>query len=118
VRRGLRHRYKPLEWWRQEKVVYDNKGEDLVLVPHIKEIIRIPKEPVRPLSKHKRKRTAPPKSKSESESKEVVEEEEAEAAPNLVYNPEAGWDDKTEAQGIVIDFVGKQEVERRESFFW
>jgi centromere protein C len=111
VRRSLRHRYKPLDWWRLEKVIYDNKSDGLVLVPHIKEIVRIPKEPTESLGKHKRKRGT---SRAKSESVKVTHEE---LVPQGVFNPEEGWDDKTEPHGIVIDFVSKQEVERREFLF-
>ena len=31
-----------------------------------------------------------------------------------VFNPEEGWDDNTRQQGIVIDFITKEEVQRRE----
>jgi hypothetical protein len=41
VRRGLRHRYKPLDWWRQERVVYGRRESGVSYVPHIKEIIRV-----------------------------------------------------------------------------
>jgi hypothetical protein len=41
VRRGLRHRYRPLDWWRQERVVYGRRESGVSFVPHIKEIIRV-----------------------------------------------------------------------------
>lgn len=41
VRRSKRHRFRPLEFWRQEKVVYGRRESGLCLVPHIKEIIRV-----------------------------------------------------------------------------
>jgi centromere protein C len=72
----------------------------MTLVPHIKEIRRVPKDVVMPLSKATRKRA--PRSKSRT-----VEEE-------FVFNPEEGWDDNTDQQGVVIDFVTKEEVQRRQ----
>lgn len=41
VRRGTRHRYKPLEHWRLEKVVYGKRENGISYVPQIKEIIRV-----------------------------------------------------------------------------
>jgi centromere protein C len=41
IRRSLRHRYRPLEWWRQERVVYGRPESGISFVPHIKEIIRV-----------------------------------------------------------------------------
>ncbi|KAH7914014.1 Mif2/CENP-C like-domain-containing protein [Hygrophoropsis aurantiaca] len=101
VRRSRRHRFKPLEYWRQEKVVYGRSGGGVTLVPHIKEIIRIPQEPAEPLGKHhrKRKRSAPPRSKSRQ-----------------IENPEEGWDDETPTTGVVINFHSQEEVTRRVTF--
>ncbi|KAL4067832.1 Mif2/CENP-C like-domain-containing protein [Scleroderma yunnanense] len=102
VRRGRRHRYKPLEWWRQEKVVYGRRESGLTLVPQIKEIIRIPKEPPTLLGKAgKRKRGSSVRAKSKI--REV-------ASP---INPEEGWDDNTPAEGIVLDFLTQEPVRRR-----
>ena len=72
----------------------------MTLVPHIKEIRRVPKDVVMPLGKVTRKRA--PRSKSRT-----VEEV-------FVFNPEEGWDDNTDQQGVVIDFVTKEEVQRRQ----
>jgi centromere protein C len=70
-------------------------------VPHIKEIVRIPKEPTLPLGKFKRKRSAPPRSKSKTaESHESSDEEPI--------------DKDTDQSGIVLDFPSRDEVERRE----
>lgn len=102
VRRGRRHRYKPLEWWRQEKVVYGRRESGLTLVPQIKEIIRVPKEPPKPLGKAgKRGRAGSVRAKTR-ELKTPV--------PN---NPEEGWDEKTPADGVVLDFLTREPVKRR-----
>ena len=111
LRRGKRHRYRPLEWWRQEKVIYGRRESGITLVPHIKAILRIPKEEPVPLGKQKRKRRGMTKARSKSETVEGEEEE----LP-IVYNPEEGWDDKTGQQGVVLDFVSREEVQRREAF--
>ncbi|KAG1808562.1 Mif2/CENP-C like-domain-containing protein [Suillus variegatus] len=99
VRRSRRHRYKPLEYWRQEKVVYGGDTSGLILVPQIKEIIRIPQEPPKPLGKagKKRKRTGSERAKSIPEP----------------FDPEEGWDDETQESGVVIDYVTEEPVLRR-----
>ncbi len=103
VRRGQRMRYKPLEWWRLEKVVYGRRENGQCLVPNIKEIRRVPKEEVQPLgAKHRRKR------QTRSKSQSITEPE----IP-MIYNPEEGWDMDTKAEGVVVDYETKQEVTRR-----
>ena len=103
VRRGKRLRYAPLEWWRQEKVVYGRREAGMTFVPHIKEIRRVPKDVVIPLG-GKTTRKKGPRSKSQTVEKAFV------------FNPEEGWDANTDQQGIVIDFASKEEVQRRQSF--
>lgn len=98
VRRGARTRYKPLDWWRLEKVVYGRRESGPCLVPNIKEIHRVPKEEVVPLGKQKRGR-------SRAKSKTVEPEEP------IVYNPEEGWDDDTEQSCVVVNFENEEEVD-------
>ena len=69
------------------------------MVPHIVEILRVPKDPVQPLGKCKRKRSVPPRSRT--------------AESIVIYNPEEGWDKDTKREGHVFDFVTHEEVERR-----
>ncbi|KAF9227596.1 hypothetical protein BS17DRAFT_764046 [Gyrodon lividus] len=103
LRRGRRHRYKPLEWWRQEKVVYGRRESGLALVPQIKEIIRIPQEPPEPLGKvGRRKRGAGIRGKSKGR--------------DTPFNPEEGWDDKTPTNATIIDYATQEEVSRRVAF--
>lgn len=103
LRRGRRLRYKPLEWWRCEKVVYGRRESGTSYVPTIKEIHRIPKEEPQPLgAKHRRKR--PPRSQSKAG-------DDAQGA--LVYNPEEGWDEDTQAEAPIIDWRSKDEVLKR-----
>ena len=109
VRRSQRERYKPLEYWRGEKLVYGrtpNAGP--ILVPHIKEIIRIPKEVPVPLGA-KRKRGA---TRARSRSNKFEEEDDI-PPPLPVLNPEEGWDDNTEAKCTVISFTTGKDVVRR-----
>lgn len=87
-------RYAPLDWWRCEKVVYGRREAGEQLVPTIKEIRRIPKEETKPLgAKHRRKRSK---------------------KPELVLDPEEGWDDTTQPSGIVLKYPSKvEEIEKR-----
>ncbi|THH20901.1 hypothetical protein EW146_g546 [Bondarzewia mesenterica] len=107
LRRGTRMRYKPLEYWRQEKVVYGRRESGVSFVPSIKAIVRIPKEPPKPLgiTGKKHRRLSGPRSKSKT-----VDE------PVIAYNPEEGWDEKTEPNGNVLDWATGQEVMRRIAF--
>ncbi|KAJ7143199.1 Mif2/CENP-C like-domain-containing protein [Mycena crocata] len=115
VRRSHRVTYPPLEWWRLEKVVFGrDPASGPILVPHIKEIIRIPKEPVVPLGKkgRARRRTTP------APAGKVVEKviEKIVEVPVEDTNPEEGWDDETETQAVVKDYVTKKDVTRRVAF--
>jgi len=104
LRRGKRLRYEPLEWWRCEKVVYGRRDPSKkTYVPTIKEIVRIPKEPPKPLGiAHKSKRGSVPRRKTEE--------------PRPSQNPEEGWDGKTPTNGVVIDWITGNEVSRRLAF--
>ncbi|KAH8106929.1 Mif2/CENP-C like-domain-containing protein [Cristinia sonorae] len=109
VRRGARTRYAPLDWWRNEKVVYGRRESGPCLVPNIKEIHRVPKPEVVPLGKYaKKKRRAQSKAKSM--------DPEGEYEEGATYNPEEGWDDDTPQQGIIHDYEQEKEVEKRVAF--
>ena len=111
VRRSQREHYKPLEYWRGEKLVYGRTHHSgPILVPQIKEIIRIPKEVPVPL-RAKRKRGASTRARSQSKTLTAVEDPIPPALP--VVDPEAGWDDDTEAKCTVIHFTTREEVDRR-----
>lgn len=102
VRRSKRERFKPLEWWRGEKVVYGRTNSSgPILVPTIKEIRRIPTDTPQPLGKHKR-------GFNRARSKTVDRK-----APPAVYNPEEGWDDATDPFGEVYDIDKQALVVRR-----
>ena len=104
LRRGTRRRYKPLEWWRCEKVVYGRRENGVSVVPVIKDIIRLPKEAPEPLgNKKKSSRSKSTKGPSKSHANETV-----------LINPEEGWDDNTEPFGIVFDIATQQDLRRRQ----
>ncbi|ETW86246.1 hypothetical protein HETIRDRAFT_443810 [Heterobasidion irregulare TC 32-1] len=108
LRRGTRMRYAPLEWWRQEKVVYGRRDGGKSFVPSIKEILRYPKEPPKPLgiAGKKYKRSSAPRSKSKTVDEDAV----------LVYNPEEGWDSGTKEFGVIRDYITGQEITRRVAY--
>ena len=105
IRKSNREHIKPLEWWRGERYVYGRDRSTTpgpVYVAPIKEIMRIPKEPPVPLGS-KRKRLGRARSKSR-----MVEQ------PAVVYNPEEGWDDNTSEIGVILEYPGGEDKERRE----
>jgi centromere protein C len=110
VRRSQREHYAPLEYWRGEKLVYGrSRNSGPILVPQIKEIVRIPKEHSLPLG-GKRKRGS---TRARSRSQAVDAEEDAIPPALPVVNPEEGWDDDTQAVCTVVHYTSKEEVERR-----
>ncbi|KAF9268341.1 hypothetical protein L218DRAFT_853608, partial [Marasmius fiardii PR-910] len=98
IRRSQRKTYKPLQFWRNEKVVYGRPTHKngQILVPHIREIVRIPEDPVEPLGK-KRKRATRSRSR----------------APDPGGFPEEGWDIDSSEHGSVIDWKTKELIEKR-----
>ncbi|RDX46946.1 hypothetical protein OH76DRAFT_1442600 [Lentinus brumalis] len=108
LRRSKRRRYSPLAWWRLEKVVYGRRENGQSLVPSIKEIHRIAQMPAKPLGARRRRR-----GQSRKKSRTV----EPEAQQVLVYNPEEGWDEKTDSRCLVREYGDEdKEVERRVAF--
>lgn len=113
TRRSGRQHMAPLEYWRGERVQY-RPGQHQAI---IKEIIRVPEDPVMPLGAAARKRyqragtadgsTRGGRGRGKSHSRGVT---------GNVYNPHEGDDDNTDPQGVVKDYATGQEVERRESF--
>ncbi|KAG5337289.1 hypothetical protein C0989_009918 [Termitomyces sp. Mn162] len=105
VRKSTREHYKPLDWWRGEKLVYgrpSGSSNGHVLVPPIKEIIRIPKETPEPLGKRKRSSRARSKTAEDIHYKIIP-----------VNNPEDDWDKNTEEFCVLLDYDSMEEVERR-----
>ncbi|KAJ6531069.1 Mif2/CENP-C like-domain-containing protein [Mycena capillaripes] len=118
VRRSRRVPIEPLEWWRNEKVEFGGRDPNggPILVPRIKAIIRIPKEPVVPLGSKRgrtRKRSTPAPEKGKGKVKIV---EKVVEVPVEVENPEEGWDDETETQAVVKSYPSNADVTRRIAF--
>ncbi|KAF7306529.1 CENP-C-C domain-containing protein [Mycena indigotica] len=110
VRRSKRISYSPLEYWRGEHIVYAPRDlSQPRQVPHIKEIVRVPKEPVKPLSKRKTGHAPRSQSRTQIVEKEVIVEVNK-------GNPEAGWDDDTDTQAMVVDFLSGEQIMRRVAF--
>lgn len=106
VRRSTREHIKPLEWWRGERYVYGRDRSTTpgpVYVAPIKEIMRIPKEPAIPLGSKRKRSSGRARSKSR-----MVEQ------PPVGYNPEEGWDDNTSDIGVILEYPGGEDKERRE----
>lgn len=110
LRRGKRKRYRPLDWWRLEKVEY-GRGKAMA---EIKRIITLPKQPVQQLGAKKRG-AATKRVKSKAPESSAGRKKSVAADPDL--NPEQGWDRETEPEGVVQDFVTKMELRRREYTF-
>jgi centromere protein C len=104
VRRSSREPVKPLEYWRLEKIVYERRSSGPQ--PHygMKDVIRIPKEAPKALS-----RVGQRSGKAGSRLKSIKEEDED-------ANDYAGWDDTTDPEGTVFDHVTQEEVRRRIAF--
>ncbi|TFK23463.1 hypothetical protein FA15DRAFT_670483 [Coprinopsis marcescibilis] len=103
VRRSSRAHHAPLEWWRGERYVYGKpEYNQTVLVPHIREIVRIPKEePLHLANKRKRGR-----SRSRTVQPQAVQQDAA-------GDPEDGWDDATVPNAKVLDYRTSAEVDKR-----
>nr|GAT42702.1 predicted protein [Mycena chlorophos] len=119
VRRSKRVPILPLEWWRLEKYEYGGRSEvdkdhGPVLVPHIRAIVRVPKEPVVPLGSKRRRRrssSAPASTKGKVKVVEKIVEVHVDTE-----NPEEGWDDETATQAFVKSYHTGEQVQRRIAF--
>ncbi|KAJ7029408.1 Mif2/CENP-C like-domain-containing protein [Mycena alexandri] len=110
----------PLEWWRNERIEFGGRDPagGRVLVPPIKAVIRIGKEPVVPLGKHARggrKTSAKPASKGGVKVVEKIVERIVQVEGGAT-NLEEGWDDETESQAVVKAYPGNEDVTRRIAF--
>ena len=103
-------RYKPLEYWRLERVTFGRRESGVSMVPVIKDIIRVPKEDSKPLGASSKKRQTSAKPRSRSKTAQVEDDQEM-----IVFNPEEGWDDQTDPYGVVLEYQGDQEVSRSKS---
>ncbi|KZO90505.1 hypothetical protein CALVIDRAFT_590752 [Calocera viscosa TUFC12733] len=118
-RRNARVRYGPLEYWRNEKVVYGRRQSGVAVVPVIKQIIKVAPDPVRPVGTwHKRAYKRKSEEHDEVEHR-VVKRARSRSEESVQFEekpPEMGWDKKTDPLGVVIEYITKGEVERRIAF--
>lgn len=103
VRRSARHRLEPLEYWRNERVVYKRRQSGIA----IEDVVRIPKERIPMPHDHRKKGGAgTANNRGRSASRDKSE------APQLPE--ETGVDDATDPDGLVWSWEGDAEVSRRE----
>jgi centromere protein C len=100
TRRSVRQKVERLDFWRNERIVYSRRKSGL----GIADIVRPPKPEIKPLSHKKgyrRTKSAQPKGE---------DGEHGEGTPQADY---AGWDDATDPDGLVWDFINDCEIRRR-----
>ena len=100
VRRSTRPHIKPLEYWRNERVVYQRRQSGL----GIKTVVKIPKQPSSSLSQKRRPNRQESKARQDSPSVKTEQDD---------YT---GWDDDTDQDGLTWDYVNSEEVRRRVAF--
>ncbi|GAA5830283.1 hypothetical protein JCM11251_001292 [Rhodosporidiobolus azoricus] len=106
VRRSTRQRLEPLEYWRNERVVYRRRHSGIGM----NAIVRVPKEEPLPLTKAGKKTGSRKKGSAKPESRGRARSIKQEAPP------EEGCDDMTDPDGIVFSWEGNAEVSRRIAF--
>ncbi|BGP13860.1 mitotic fidelity of chromosome transmission-related protein [Rhodosporidiobolus nylandii] len=106
VRRSTRQRIEPLEYWRNERVIYKRRSSGVGM----NAIVRVPKEEPAPLTKAGKKKGAHSKrgssAKPSSRSYAVKDE----------HPDEEGCDDMTDPDGLVWSWEGDAEISRRVAF--
>jgi len=118
VRRSTRHRHKPLEYWRGERIILGRSEDGPALCPVLKGFLEIPKEAPDALGvKRKRSRTTRSTSRGPRATSSQRNTENPENVVVESKNPEDGWDDDTPVDGDVVDFVTQQELHRRTCAF-
>lgn len=143
LRRGKRHRFGPLEWWRGERARYGRPslpapqsggsgsasgsaagmaGEDEfesmpILAPVLKEVIRVPRaegEGTFAGMKRPTKQSRAGKNKKAKRENSARPGQAEEETP--IGCPEEGWDEGTDPYGLVWDMEKEEEAARREYF--
>ncbi|OXG75366.1 centromere protein C [Cryptococcus neoformans A2-102-5] len=100
TRRSGRQHYKPLEFWRGEKVEY-MRGPGCAV---IKEIVTIPEDPPVPLAARRSRKNGRARDGSVAVGKRKREDS---------VEDEEGWDHKTEPTGLVQDYPFGEECYRK-----
>lgn len=109
VRRSSRRRIQPLEYWRNERVVYKKRSADVVAMTAI---VRVPKVDPEPLSharsrKRSKSKSSAPRSRGSKRARSVKTESDTEDEEDRV-------DSMTDPDGLVWSWEGNAETTRRE----
>lgn len=126
LRRGRRHRIRPLDWWRGERALYgrDGMGADSdrplmpfgLVAPVLREVIRVPRAPGEgTFSGMRRAKTQPGTYAHPGRplgSRNFASQAEREV-PARTPHPEDGWDEATDPIGRVYDAEQGTEVPMR-----
>ncbi|KAF8344155.1 Mif2/CENP-C like-domain-containing protein [Cantharellus anzutake] len=110
LRRGTRRRFRPLEYWRGERLILGRSENGPAPCPVVKTLYELPPEFHEPLGVAGRKRKRHGRSQSGSRpppSKDRVD------SPHDLVPPEEGWDADTPLQGPTLDFDTGAEITRR-----
>ncbi|GAA6009038.1 hypothetical protein JCM10207_004074 [Rhodosporidiobolus poonsookiae] len=109
VRRSTRQRIEPLEYWRNERVIYKRRASSLEAFS-MNAIVRVPKVDPEPLTKAGKKKASHVKRGDSHKPASRVRSVKPEAPE------EEGCDDMTDPDGIVWSWEGDAETSRRIAF--
>lgn len=119
VRRSRRDRTSPVAFWRNEHVIYQRIDSPSGAAYYEKVgIADRPKPPVKSLvNKHKRSRSVSqgPNQRAKTRSVSVATDNEDEGPGQGMDQDWAKWDQETDPDGIVWDYVDGKEMQRRRS---
>jgi centromere protein C len=107
MQRSRRPHMAPLQYWRNERVVYKRAHA----LPVIAEVVRIPEEEKKPLGSRKRKAASDDAPKA-SGSRSARDGTSMSAVPE-----ETGWDHLTDPIGVVQEYGTEREISRRQCCF-
>lgn len=121
VRRSRRDRTSPVAFWRNEHVIYQRRDSPSGAAYYEKVgVADRPTGPVRSLvNKHKRSRSASagPNKRAKTRSVSVATDNEGEVNRQGIDQDWAKWDEETDPDGIVWDYVDGKELQRRMSSY-
>ncbi|GAA5848563.1 hypothetical protein JCM8547_004552 [Rhodosporidiobolus lusitaniae] len=110
VRRSTRQRIEPLEYWRNERVIYKRRQSGIGM----NAIVRVPKEEPAPLTKAGKKKGSHGGDSKRGGSARASSRGATVKAEEV--NPEEGCDDMTDPDGLVWSWEGNAEISRRIAF--
>ncbi|KAK9894311.1 hypothetical protein P389DRAFT_105955 [Cystobasidium minutum MCA 4210] len=120
VRRSRRDRTTPVAFWRNEHVIYQRRDSPSGAAYYEKVgVADRPTGPVRSLvNKHKRSRSASagPNKRAKTRSVSVATDNEADVPQQGMDQDWTKWDEETDPDGIVWDYVDGKELQRRVAF--